>query len=208
MADYDSRPYTYEHIGEVRGLLLAVASDLIRRAHEHDASKLVDPERSVFDEVTPRLRTLTYGSPEYKTSLAEMGPALEHHYAANDHHPEHFPPGEQHEVDVSVETDYHPSGDEFTVATADCDACEWTSRGDESDVRSAAWLHEREHHKPGGLHAMSLIQLIEMLCDWIAATRRHDDGDIRRSIEINAERFGYGAEIERLLLNTLEALGA
>jgi hypothetical protein len=51
-----------------------------------------------------------------------------------------------------------------------------------------------------------LIQITEMLCDWIAATRRHDDGDIRRSIDQNAERFGYGEEMKRLLHNTVDAI--
>lgn len=148
-ANYDSRPDTYERIAEVRGLLLAAVGDLQRRAHEHDLSKLSSPEREVFDRVTPRLRELTYGSDEYKASLAEMGPALQHHYEVNDHHPEHF---------------------------------------------------------AGGIGEMNLVQLVEMLCDWLAATRRHADGDIRRSIELNAERFGYGDEIKRLLLNTLPLL--
>jgi hypothetical protein len=42
-----------------------------------------------------------------------------------------------------------------------------------------------------------------MLCDWKAATLRHDDGDIRRSIEINQERFGYSDELKQILINTL-----
>jgi len=72
--------------------------------------------------------------------------------------------------------------------------------------------HHPEHFVAGapgereGIAAMNLLQLTEMLCDWIAATRRHKDGDIRRSIEQNAERFGYGEEIKRLLLNTYPAL--
>jgi hypothetical protein len=53
---------------------------------------------------------------------------------------------------------------------------------------------------------MNLIQLTEMLCDWIAATRRHADGDIRRSIDQNAERFGYGEDLKRLLHNTVDAI--
>jgi hypothetical protein len=144
---YDSRPDTYEHIAEVRGLLLNAATDLLQRAHVHDASRLVPPEVGVFDLVTQELRDLTYGSEEYKASLARMGKALAHHYEANSHHPEH---------------------------------------------------HE------AGIRSMGLLDLLEMLCDWIAATRRHADGDIYRSIEINAERFGYGDEIKRLLLNTVD----
>ena len=203
---YDSRPDTHEHIGQVRGLLLGVAAGLTERAHRHDRSKLESPEREVFDEFTPKLRDSTYGSDEYKSFLGGMGEGLRHHYEVNDHHPEHFPAAPAHETSIRVGTAYHPSGDEYTVAAADCDQCDWTERGDEGGVRDAAASHEREHHEPGGIHAMNLIQLTEMLCDWIAATRRHADGDIHRSIDQNAERFGYGDELCRLLHDTVDAI--
>jgi hypothetical protein len=45
-----------------------------------------------------------------------------------------------------------------------------------------------------------------MLCDWRAATLRHADGDLRRSIEINQKRFGYTDELKAVLLNTAERL--
>lgn len=209
MADeqsYDSRPETSAHIAQVRGLLLGAAGDLVSRGHRHDASKLHEPQRAVFDRVTARLRSLTYGSEEYKACLADMGPALDDHYAKEDHHPEHFGESEEHETDVLVEPAFHPSGDEYTVAVASCDQCDWSVRGDEDDVRGAAAAHERETFKPGGIHAMNLLQMLEMICDWIAATRRHDDGDIHRSIERNAGRFGYGEEIVQLLHNSVDAL--
>lgn len=47
----------------------------------------------MFTKFTPRLKGMTYGSPEYKQCLAEMGPGLKHHYAANRHHPEHHEGG-------------------------------------------------------------------------------------------------------------------
>lgn len=65
--------------------------------------------------------------------------------------------------------------------------------------------HHPEHFD-GGLADMGLLQLTEMLCDWIAATRRHNDGDIHRSIEQNAERFGYGHGIKRLLHNSVDQI--
>jgi len=40
--------------------------------------------------MTPKLAGSTYGSEEYKAFLGQMKPALDHHYAVNDHHPEHF----------------------------------------------------------------------------------------------------------------------
>ena len=144
---YDSRPDTYEHIALVRAYMLAMANELIRRAHVHDDSKLRSPEVEVFDEFTPKLRELTYGSPEYHEARHAMGEGLLHHYAFNDHHPEH-----------------HGNG-------------------------------------IGGMH---LVQLLEMVCDWMAATYRMADGDIHRSIEQNAERFDYGPELTGLLHRTAD----
>jgi len=66
--------------------------------------------------------------------------------------------------------------------------------------------HHPEHFEHG-VADMDLIQVIEMLADWRAATQRHADGDLARSIEINAERFGYGDEFKRLLINTASRLG-
>jgi len=66
--------------------------------------------------------------------------------------------------------------------------------------------HHPEHFE-GGIHDMTLVDLIEMLADWKAATLRHADGDLDRSITQNAERFGYGEEFERLLRNTAREFG-
>lgn len=65
--------------------------------------------------------------------------------------------------------------------------------------------HHPEHHERG-IEGMDLVDLLEMVCDWIAATRRHDDGDIRRSIELNQERFGYSDQLKRILHNTVDAV--
>jgi hypothetical protein len=65
--------------------------------------------------------------------------------------------------------------------------------------------HHPEHFE-NGIRDMNLIQLVEMFCDWVAATKRHDDGDIRRSIYENADRFGYGDELRQILLNTVKVI--
>jgi hypothetical protein len=65
--------------------------------------------------------------------------------------------------------------------------------------------HHPEHWDRG-IHGMNLLDLIEMLCDWKAATERHADGDLDKSITINRQRFGYGDEIEGLLRNTAARL--
>lgn len=87
---YDSRVDTREHIQKVHGYLLDSAGIIANRGEIHDASKLVDPEKSAFDVLTPKLKEMAYGSEEYRACLREMKPALAHHYASNSHHPEHF----------------------------------------------------------------------------------------------------------------------
>lgn len=56
------------------------------------------------------------------------------------------------------------------------------------------------------IRCMNLIDLLEMLCDWKAATLRHADGDIYKSIEINQKRFGYSDELKSILRNTVDWL--
>lgn len=91
--DYDSAADTLAHSQQVGRYMRAMITELVRRSYEHDASKLAEPEKTAFDQCGQRLRTMTYGSEEYKASLAELGPALAHHYEHNAHHPEHHAQG-------------------------------------------------------------------------------------------------------------------
>lgn len=192
---HDSRPDTYAHIGEVQRRLNRVIVDLLSRSAEHDLSKLESPERDAFDEFTPKLAACTYGSDEYKGYLAAIKPALDHHYAANSHHPEHFRwrcgVCERRCTDAEWETAPQGPNDSGLRYCPDC-CCH--------GMIYEAWL-KAETDK--GLRGMSLLDLIEMLCDWKAATLRHNDGDIRKSIEINQKRFGYSDELKAIFLNTL-----
>lgn len=61
--------------------------------------------------------------------------------------------------------------------------------------------HHPEYHS--GIDNMTLIDLIEMLCDWKAATLRHNDGDIMKSLEINRHRFGISDQLYSILCNTV-----
>lgn len=92
-APYDSTNDTLAHIEQVSNRLSAVAAEMIRRGRTHDQSKLEKEEKPFFDEATPRLKSLVYGSPEYRESLRMIKPALEHHYRMNSHHPEFYPNG-------------------------------------------------------------------------------------------------------------------
>lgn len=54
--------------------------------------------------------------------------------------------------------------------------------------------HHPEFHDGGhgdGFQFMTRVDRIEMIADWGAAVRRHKDGDLEKSLQTNAERFGY-----------------
>lgn len=142
---YDSRADTLIHSQRVGELMVQLIKEALDRSTCHDRSKALPPEVETFDRVTPLLKNLTYGSEEYKQALADMGPALAHHYANNAHHPE---------------------------------------------------------HRPGGVNDMTLVDLIEMLADWRAATERHVDGDLGKSLDINRQRFKIDDQLFLVLRNT------
>ena len=51
---------------------------------------------------------------------------------------------------------------------------------------------------------MNLVDLTEMICDWMAATMRHADGDIYKSLEINRKRFNIPDVLVKILKNTVD----
>jgi hypothetical protein len=145
MDKYSSIYETKKHLDKVRDSILTIAGELHKRGLAHDDSKMRTPEVELFDIYTPKLAGCTYGSDEYKQFLLELKPALDHHYAKNRHHPEHF---------------------------------------------------------ENGIRGMNLVDIVEMFCDWYAATKRHNDGDIMKSIAINQDRFGYSDDLRIIMENT------
>ena len=141
---------TMKHIKTVRSWLGVAIADLDARYHSHDKSKLIEPERSGFQAITERLKDLTYGTDEYRAALREQKPTIAHHYAENDHHPEHF---------------------------------------------------------ENGITGMTLLSLLEMLCDWKAASARMKDGDMGASLAHNKARFGIDDQLQSVLENTARELG-
>jgi hypothetical protein len=61
--------------------------------------------------------------------------------------------------------------------------------------------HHPEHFTRG-VNDMTLIDVMEMFCDWLAATERHADGDIFRSIRLNTKRFRLSPQLVMILRNT------
>lgn len=174
------RGQTLKHIERVRELLGFVIDNLEARADIHDRSKLESPEVEVFDEYTPQLRGLTYGSPEYFDILMQMGPALWHHYQYNRHHPEHYGTFECENCGESWPI-YEPS-----LTCRNCNG---------SDIKLVPNI--------GG---MDLLDVIEMFVDWTAASERHANGDIRKSCEQNQKRYNYDNVLKQIFLNTAMTL--
>jgi hypothetical protein len=69
---------------------------------------------------------------------------------------------------------------------------------------------KNSHHpesKPNGINGMSLLDLLEMLCDWKAAGERLADGSMERSLRVNRERFKISDQLYEVLENTVKELG-
>lgn len=140
---------TWHHIHRVQQLIGICIVDLLNRANNHDQSKLKSPEVEGFAEYTDKLAGCTYGSEEYNGYRQALKPILDHHYARNRHHPEHF---------------------------------------------------------KEGIEEMNLLDFLEMLMDWKASSERHHDGNIRKSIEINGNRFQMSPQLIRIMENTVDYL--
>lgn len=140
---------TQKHIENVRRYIRFMIDKIDMRGVKHDASKLESPEVEIFAEYTPKLNNTTFGSEEYYANLENMKSALDHHYASNRHHPEHF---------------------------------------------------------VNGINDMTLVDILEMFCDWKASTLRHNDGNLLKSIETNAERFNMEGQLKQILINTARML--
>jgi len=80
------------------------------------------------------------------------------------------------------------------------------------DRLGPAWEHHTEHnrhhveHFPNGLNGMTLIDLIEMVCDWRAASMRSGSFDYGKSLRVFQERNQVDPQVIDILRNTCIAL--
>ena len=65
--------------------------------------------------------------------------------------------------------------------------------------------HHPEHYT-GGINDMNLLDVIEMLCDWKAASER-GKGAFADSIRASVERFGIDGQLAGILTNTARQIG-
>lgn len=108
------------------------------------------------------------------------------------------------EPEVSLFTEFTPKLASSTYGSEEYDGFKKAMKP-ALDHHYANNRHHPEHHKHG-ITDMNLIDLVEMLCDWKAASERHNDGNIRKSIEINANRFNISPQLVEILENTADLL--
>lgn len=66
--------------------------------------------------------------------------------------------------------------------------------------------HHPEHYK-NGVDGMTLLDIIEMFCDWKAATERHEDGSLEKSIQHNKGRFKMTEQLVNIFENSRKEMG-
>lgn len=149
----ECRANTQKHIDMVNEIGRIYINELTTRLAHHDQSKLDSPEVEEFAKVTNGLAKTTYGSEEYTRILKEdLAKALEHHYAHNRHHPEHF--------------------------------------GDR------------------GIDGMNLVDLVEMFIDWMAASKRQNNGNLMASVDKSCKRFNVTGTLANVFKNSVEYFDA
>lgn len=68
-------------------------------------------------------------------------------------------------------------------------------------------FQENSHHPehfPDGINGMNLLDVIEMVCDWMAAAKRVPDGVLR--LDLQRERFGIDNQLFGMIARTVEYL--
>jgi hypothetical protein len=66
--------------------------------------------------------------------------------------------------------------------------------------------HHPEHYA-NGVDGMTLLDVVEMFCDWKAASERHANGDFGKSLEVSRQRFAVSEQLASIFENTRKALG-
>jgi hypothetical protein len=172
-----SKNDTIKHINNVQIKIAECVSELNNRALNHDRSKLEKPELKIFDKYTPKLKSSSFGESDYDKTLKlkSMESALKHHYSNNRHHPGHF---KKWVCDICFkEYKKEPVGS--------CSQCLNDLFSQEADINQ-----------------MNLIDIMEMFCDWIAATERHINGDIFKSLIYEKKRFKISDQLIDIFKNT------
>ena len=135
-----------DHKKKVKDRMLFLAKEIIKRAEEHDDSKLKPPEINWLIEMDKEPK-VEYGTPEYFEKIKRWDKFFKHHYKNNSHHPAHY--NEQ------------------------------------------------------GVYGMTIVDLVEMMCDVISYIKELHVYQASKIIKEQKERFDIDEGIAQILINTL-----
>lgn len=102
--------------------------------------------------------------------------------------------------EVEVFAEYTPKLSEFTYGSEEYQNCLKEMNG-ALQHHYANYRHHPEHFDKG-INDMNLVDIVEMFCDWKASSSRQLDGNLLKSIEVNASRFNINAQLKQILINT------
>lgn len=70
------------------------------------------------------------------------------------------------------------------------------------------YANNRHHPQffKNGINDMHILDIIEMLCDWADSCKRNKNGNLRQSIEHNANRFGISPQLVKIMENSIPLL--
>ena len=71
------------------------------------------------------------------------------------------------------------------------------------DHHFAVNRHHPEFHA-NGINDMTLIDLLEMVCDWMAAAQRGGNGPLR--LDLQQQRFGIDPQLQGIIERTVQAI--
>ena len=62
--------------------------------------------------------------------------------------------------------------------------------------------HHPEHFS-NGINGMNLLDLIEMICDWVSAMETDNEEEINKNLQVNKRRFEIDEQLFSVLKNTV-----
>jgi hypothetical protein len=107
--------------------------------------------------------------------------------------------------EVEVFAEYTPKLKEYTYGSEEYQNCLNEMNG-ALQHHYANYRHHPEHFDKG-VNDMNLVDLVEMFCDWKASSERQLDGNLLKSIDVNAARFNINAQLKQILINTAKMYG-
>lgn len=81
------------------------------------------------------------------------------------------------------------------------------------DKLGPAWKHHlanNPHHPEyhdNGVDDMDLLYIVEMLCDWKAASMRNPNQDFKKSLQLNLDKKKVAPQLQSVMINTAARLG-